>query len=99
MYFSTNEEGTCYTGALCGLGCNSQAQEGILPEHDIELAFDVKFDVEDITEVTADTRCRETEMLCLTGDRNTDFISSDLCQSSAPSVSEQGFYTVSVSLQ
>uniref|UniRef100_A0A7N6AQP9 ATP-dependent RNA helicase TDRD9 n=1 Tax=Anabas testudineus TaxID=64144 RepID=A0A7N6AQP9_ANATE len=51
MELRTNEERTCYTGALCGLGWNSQTQEGILPEHDIELAFDVKFDVEDITEV------------------------------------------------
>lgn len=56
---STNEERTCYTGALCGLGWNSQMQEGILPEHDIELAFDVKFDVEDVTEVTALTVIRE----------------------------------------
>lgn len=59
MYFffplivcSTNEEKTSYTGALCGLGWNSQTQEGILPERDIELTFDVKFDVEDIIEVT-----------------------------------------------
>lgn len=52
FFFSVNEESTCYTGALCGLGCNSQVQEGILPEHDIELTFDVKFDVEDIIEVT-----------------------------------------------
>uniref|UniRef100_A0A8C9XHK6 ATP-dependent RNA helicase TDRD9 n=1 Tax=Sander lucioperca TaxID=283035 RepID=A0A8C9XHK6_SANLU len=56
MELRTNEERTCYTGALCGLGWNSQTQEGILPEHDIELTFDVKFDVEDITEVTAFTR-------------------------------------------
>lgn len=42
---------TCYTGALCGLGCNSRAQEGIFPDHDIEVTFDVKFDVEDIIEV------------------------------------------------
>lgn len=48
---STNEKNTCYTGALCGLGWNGQTQEGLLPEHDIELTFDVKFDVEDITEV------------------------------------------------
>ncbi|XP_029981814.1 ATP-dependent RNA helicase TDRD9 [Sphaeramia orbicularis] len=53
MELRTNEERTCYTGALCGLGWNSQTQEGILPEHDIELAFDVKFDVEDITEMNA----------------------------------------------
>lgn len=55
---STNKERTCYTGALCGLGWNSQTQEGILPEHDIELTFDVKFDVEDITEVTERQRDR-----------------------------------------
>ncbi|KAM7375860.1 hypothetical protein PAMP_005626 [Pampus punctatissimus] len=53
MELRTNEERTCYTGALCGLGWNSQTQEGILPERDIELAFDVKFDVEDITEINA----------------------------------------------
>uniref|UniRef100_A0A3B3XJN6 RNA helicase n=1 Tax=Poecilia mexicana TaxID=48701 RepID=A0A3B3XJN6_9TELE len=41
-----------YTGALCGLGFNSLTKEPILPENDIELAFDVKFDVMDIIEVT-----------------------------------------------
>uniref|UniRef100_A0A3Q4GWC5 ATP-dependent RNA helicase TDRD9 n=1 Tax=Neolamprologus brichardi TaxID=32507 RepID=A0A3Q4GWC5_NEOBR len=53
MELRTDEERTCYTGALCGLGFNSQKQEAILPEHDIELAFDVKFDVDDITEINA----------------------------------------------
>uniref|UniRef100_A0A4W6FL00 ATP-dependent RNA helicase TDRD9 n=1 Tax=Lates calcarifer TaxID=8187 RepID=A0A4W6FL00_LATCA len=58
---------TYYTGALCGLGWNSQTQEGLLPDHDIELTFDVRFDVEDITEVTAvETRCRETDVLLFT---------------------------------
>lgn len=51
-FCSTDEDRTCYTGALCGLAWNSQTGEGILPEHDIELAFDVRFDVEDIYEVT-----------------------------------------------
>lgn len=51
MTFRTDKERTCYTGALCGLGYNSQTHEVILPEHDIELEFDVKFDVEDIIEV------------------------------------------------
>uniref|UniRef100_A0A8C8CWX0 RNA helicase n=1 Tax=Oncorhynchus tshawytscha TaxID=74940 RepID=A0A8C8CWX0_ONCTS len=50
---STNEERTSYTGALCGLGWNIQSQEAVLPEHDTELAFDVKFGVEDITEINA----------------------------------------------
>ncbi|XP_061087856.1 ATP-dependent RNA helicase TDRD9 [Conger conger] len=53
MELRTNEERTCFTGALCGLGWSPLTQEGILPEHDIELAFDVKFDVEDITEINA----------------------------------------------
>nr|XP_046268052.1 ATP-dependent RNA helicase TDRD9 isoform X1 [Scatophagus argus] len=53
MELRTNEERTCYTGALCGLGWKSQTQEGILPERDIELIFDVKIDVEDITEINA----------------------------------------------
>ncbi|KAJ8411736.1 hypothetical protein AAFF_G00153740 [Aldrovandia affinis] len=53
MELRTNEERTCFTGALCGLGWNPLTKEGNLPEHDMELAFDVKFDVEDITEINA----------------------------------------------
>ncbi|KAJ0062697.1 hypothetical protein NL108_004311, partial [Boleophthalmus pectinirostris] len=53
MELRTNEERTAYTGALCGLGWDNDTQDGILPERDIELAFDVKFDVEDITEINA----------------------------------------------
>ncbi|XP_056089120.1 ATP-dependent RNA helicase TDRD9 [Rhinichthys klamathensis goyatoka] len=53
MELRTNEERTCFTGALCGLGWNPISQEAMLPEHDIELAFDVKFDIEDITEINA----------------------------------------------
>ncbi|KAM4542411.1 ATP-dependent RNA helicase TDRD9 [Odontesthes bonariensis] len=63
MELRTNEEGTSYTGALCGLGCNSQTQEALLPEHDTELAFDVKFDVEDITEINA-LRMAINRLLC-----------------------------------
>lgn len=51
--FSTNADKTRYIGALCGLGWNSDTQKSVLPDHDIELAFDVKFDFEDITEVMA----------------------------------------------
>uniref|UniRef100_A0A8B9JWM3 ATP-dependent RNA helicase TDRD9 n=1 Tax=Astyanax mexicanus TaxID=7994 RepID=A0A8B9JWM3_ASTMX len=53
MELRTDKERTCFTGALCGLGAKSSSEEGVLPEHDIELAFDVKFDVEDITEINA----------------------------------------------
>ncbi|KAI4885618.1 hypothetical protein NFI96_019060 [Prochilodus magdalenae] len=51
MELRTDEERTCFTGAVCGLGTNTNSQDAVLPEHDMELAFDVKFDVEDITEV------------------------------------------------
>ncbi|KAM8915292.1 ATP-dependent RNA helicase TDRD9 [Spinachia spinachia] len=53
MELRTDEERTCYIGALCGLGWNGETQQGLLPEHDIELAYDVKVDVEDITEINA----------------------------------------------
>lgn len=55
--FRTNEERTCYTGALCGLGWNSHTKEAILANQDIELAFDVKFDIEDIYEVRTRPVC------------------------------------------
>lgn len=51
MPFRVDREGKCYTGVLCGLGWNSTTEAPILPEHDIELAFDVCFNVEDIVEV------------------------------------------------
>lgn len=43
--------GKSYTGVLCGLGWHPASGAPILPEHDIELAFDVQFTVEDIVEV------------------------------------------------
>ncbi|KAM9708386.1 ATP-dependent RNA helicase TDRD9 isoform 2-T2 [Menidia menidia] len=63
MELRTDGERTSYTGALCGLGSHSQTQEAILPEHDIELAFDVKFDVEDISEINA-LRVAINRLLC-----------------------------------
>ncbi|XP_049595748.1 ATP-dependent RNA helicase TDRD9 [Syngnathus scovelli] len=53
MELRTDEERTRYTGALCGLGWNNKTKKAILPDHDIELAFDVKFDIDDITEINA----------------------------------------------
>ncbi|XP_077395488.1 ATP-dependent RNA helicase TDRD9 isoform X2 [Festucalex cinctus] len=53
MELRTDEETTHYTGTLCGLGWSEETQKGILPEHDIDLAFDVKFDFDDITEINA----------------------------------------------
>ncbi|EGV94892.1 Putative ATP-dependent RNA helicase TDRD9 [Cricetulus griseus] len=51
MELRVGRDGKCYTGVLCGLGWNSTTEAPILPEHDIELAFDVCFTVEDIVEV------------------------------------------------
>ncbi|KAM9777467.1 ATP-dependent RNA helicase TDRD9 [Neosynchiropus ocellatus] len=53
MELRANKEQTCYTGALCGLGWHTRTQASFLPEHDIELTFDVKFDFEDIVQVNA----------------------------------------------
>ncbi|ERE72699.1 putative ATP-dependent RNA helicase TDRD9 isoform 1 [Cricetulus griseus] len=51
MELRVGRDGKCYTGVLCGLGWNSTTEAPILPEHDIELAFDVCFTVEDIVEI------------------------------------------------
>ncbi|XP_054828112.1 ATP-dependent RNA helicase TDRD9 [Eublepharis macularius] len=40
-----------YTGVLCGLGWNHALRIPVLPDHDIELAFDVEMNVDDITQI------------------------------------------------
>ncbi|XP_043553464.1 ATP-dependent RNA helicase TDRD9 [Chiloscyllium plagiosum] len=40
-----------YTGALCGLGWNPINNAPLLEEHDLEVVFDVHFDVNDIMEI------------------------------------------------
>ncbi|XP_057589558.1 ATP-dependent RNA helicase TDRD9 [Hippopotamus amphibius kiboko] len=51
MELRVDRDGKCYTGVLCGLGWNPTTGAPILPEHDMELAFDVQFSVEDIVEI------------------------------------------------
>ncbi|XP_030628475.1 ATP-dependent RNA helicase TDRD9 [Chanos chanos] len=63
MELRTNEERTCFTGALCGLGWNPSTGDPVLPEHDIVLSFDVTFDVEDITEINA-LRAAVNRLVC-----------------------------------
>ncbi|XP_078418572.1 ATP-dependent RNA helicase TDRD9 isoform X1 [Cetorhinus maximus] len=41
----------CYIGALCGLGWNPITSAPLLEEHDLEVAFDVHLDVNDILEI------------------------------------------------
>ncbi|KAJ8780225.1 hypothetical protein J1605_011828 [Eschrichtius robustus] len=57
MELRVDRDGRCYTGVLCGLGWNPTTGAPVLPEHDMELAFDVQFSVEDITE------CRRTPLV------------------------------------
>ncbi|XP_069772647.1 ATP-dependent RNA helicase TDRD9 isoform X2 [Narcine bancroftii] len=40
-----------YIGALCGLGWNPRTGTSLLEEHDMEVVFDVHFDVNDILEI------------------------------------------------
>ncbi|KAJ6661880.1 hypothetical protein lerEdw1_013051, partial [Lerista edwardsae] len=40
-----------YIGALCGLGWHRTLGNAVFPDHDMELAFDVHIDVEDITQI------------------------------------------------
>uniref|UniRef100_A0A4X2K3U9 ATP-dependent RNA helicase TDRD9 n=1 Tax=Vombatus ursinus TaxID=29139 RepID=A0A4X2K3U9_VOMUR len=51
MELRVDQSGKCYTGALCGLGWSPTTGTPVLPEHDIELAFDVHLNVEDIVEI------------------------------------------------
>ncbi|KAM4690496.1 ATP-dependent RNA helicase TDRD9 [Rhinophrynus dorsalis] len=43
--------GRNYTGAICGLGWHHESGTPICPEHDIELAFDVHFSVDDLVKI------------------------------------------------
>ncbi|XP_037756977.2 ATP-dependent RNA helicase TDRD9 [Chelonia mydas] len=46
-----DKSGRSFTGVLCGLGWNQSLGTPLLPEHDMELAFDVQFGVDDIVEI------------------------------------------------
>ncbi|XP_028923681.1 ATP-dependent RNA helicase TDRD9 isoform X2 [Ornithorhynchus anatinus] len=52
-----------FTGALCGLGWNPNVDTPVLPEHDIELAFDVWITVEDIIEINI-LRANINKLVC-----------------------------------
>uniref|UniRef100_A0A8C3WCV0 ATP-dependent RNA helicase TDRD9 n=1 Tax=Catagonus wagneri TaxID=51154 RepID=A0A8C3WCV0_9CETA len=58
-----DRDGKCYTGVLCGLGWNPSTGAPILPEHDLELAFDVQFSVGDIVEINI-LRAAVNKLVC-----------------------------------
>ncbi|XP_035870118.1 LOW QUALITY PROTEIN: ATP-dependent RNA helicase TDRD9 [Phyllostomus discolor] len=51
MELRVDRAGKSYTGVLCGLGWSPATGAPVLPEHDMELAFDVRFSVEDVVEI------------------------------------------------
>ncbi|XP_055411785.1 ATP-dependent RNA helicase TDRD9 isoform X3 [Bubalus kerabau] len=63
MELRVDQDGRCYTGVLCGLGCNPTTGAPVLPEHDMELAFDVQFSVEDIVEINI-LRAAVNKLVC-----------------------------------
>ncbi|NXW54040.1 TDRD9 helicase, partial [Eurystomus gularis] len=58
-----DKSGKYFTGVLCGLGWNQTCVAPLLPENDIELAFDVCFGVEDISEINI-LRTAINKLLC-----------------------------------
>ncbi|GBM12799.1 ATP-dependent RNA helicase TDRD9 [Araneus ventricosus] len=51
--FGTDRAQKSYIGALCGLGYDPITKESLYPDHDIELAFDIELNIEDIREINA----------------------------------------------
>ena len=49
----TNREGTCYTGALCGLGYDELTHSAIYTENDIECIFDATLSWTDFSQINA----------------------------------------------
>ncbi|KAG8126545.1 hypothetical protein E2320_021641, partial [Naja naja] len=49
--FRVDESRKRYTGVLCGLGWNQSLGSPVLQDHDMELAFDVMIDADDITQI------------------------------------------------
>uniref|UniRef100_A0A8C3J469 ATP-dependent RNA helicase TDRD9 n=1 Tax=Calidris pygmaea TaxID=425635 RepID=A0A8C3J469_9CHAR len=58
-----DESGKYYTGVLCGLGWSQTCEAPLLPENDMELAFDVHFGLEDLTKINI-LRTAINELLC-----------------------------------
>ncbi|KAM5339337.1 ATP-dependent RNA helicase TDRD9 [Glossophaga mutica] len=63
MELRVDRAGKCYTGVLCGLGWSPATGAPVLPEHDMELAFDVRFSAEDIVEINL-LRAAINQLVC-----------------------------------
>ncbi|XP_074645257.1 ATP-dependent RNA helicase TDRD9-like [Tubulanus polymorphus] len=51
MEIRRNPEKTCFIGAICGLGADPETGGSALPDHDMEITFDVEIDQDDINEI------------------------------------------------
>uniref|UniRef100_A0A8B9C312 ATP-dependent RNA helicase TDRD9 n=1 Tax=Anser brachyrhynchus TaxID=132585 RepID=A0A8B9C312_9AVES len=58
-----DESGKNFTGVLCGLGWSQTRGVPLLPENDMELTFDVRFGVDDISEINI-LRTAINKLLC-----------------------------------
>ena len=47
-----SSRGTCYVGALCGLGAEKKTKQPMLPEHDLEVYFDTDFNLNTLADVS-----------------------------------------------
>lgn len=57
--YRINKERTKIIGAICGLGYADSTSSAILPEHDMEVAFDVEFSRNDVSDVS-----KSRDVLC-----------------------------------
>ncbi|XP_062350742.1 ATP-dependent RNA helicase TDRD9 [Cinclus cinclus] len=58
-----DKSGKHFTGVLCGLGSSQTSGAPVLPANDMEVTFDVRFGLEDITEINS-LRTALNELLC-----------------------------------
>ena len=54
--FRVDKKKTRLIGAICGLGASSNSNHGLLPDHDVELPFDVSISNIDLCKVHNNTR-------------------------------------------
>ncbi|KAM6069357.1 ATP-dependent RNA helicase TDRD9 isoform 5-T5 [Theristicus caerulescens] len=58
-----DKSGKYFTGVLCGLGWSQTCGAPLFPENDMELSFDVRFGVEDVSEINI-LRTAINKLLC-----------------------------------
>nr|XP_033808799.1 ATP-dependent RNA helicase TDRD9 isoform X1 [Geotrypetes seraphini] len=83
MELRMDHTGREFTGCLCGLGYNAKNGTPVFPEHNLELAFDVRIDVEDLYEINL-IRTAINNLVC----RRTNDL-SNVCQERTAKLQEE----------